>query len=62
MGPAKKELGGMMYSNIVDEPCVYTGPSPPSPPPPPSPARSLGVFPARYSTACSSKSLVRGKA
>eukprot|EP00959_Pyramimonas_sp_CCMP1952_P255257 5331483-Pyramimonas_sp.AAC.1 len=28
-GPMKRELGGMVYSNIVDASWVYTGPPPP---------------------------------
>eukprot|EP00959_Pyramimonas_sp_CCMP1952_P271039 5666702-Pyramimonas_sp.AAC.1 len=42
--PMKSELGGRVYSNIVGESRIYTGPppTPPPSPPPPPPLRDPG--------------------
>eukprot|EP00959_Pyramimonas_sp_CCMP1952_P343859 7202582-Pyramimonas_sp.AAC.1 len=51
--PIKRELGGTVYSNIVDQSRLCTGPPPPSPPPPLPPPTSCALsalFPSGRST------------
>eukprot|EP00959_Pyramimonas_sp_CCMP1952_P292942 6126862-Pyramimonas_sp.AAC.1 len=54
----KRELGGRVYSIIVDDSWVYTGPSPPSPPPPLSPLAGMAVL-ARICVHCGKWSIRR---